>query len=189
MKKSTSPLVGMAIACISPMMVHGSRVAFVTPSHSRVKSVPPITPSLLSPITIQTTDIGYRVSQQKRTTSLQMGYQLPPSGPKGPLDELKAILPTITTGILIALFFASPLGGIFFALFNSIFVLALLTPFILFGGFKLWSALYTVEAPCPSCGVIPVRVLKDGEPSVCLNCGAYSRANEKGESIIPTQTI
>jgi len=40
-----------------------------------------------------------------------------------------------------------------------------------------------VEAPCPSCGVLPVRVLKSGEPSSCLNCGAFSRANEKGDGL------
>ena len=119
--------------------------------------------------------------KQPRTT-LQMGYQLPPS-PKGPLDELKAILPTIGSGILIALFFASPLGSIFFGIFNSLFVLTLLTPLILYVGFQVWSALYTIEAPCPSCGQLPVRALKNGEPTVCLNCGAYSRVNEKGDGL------
>lgn len=112
-----------------------------------------------------------------------MGYQLPPSGPRGPLDQINALLPTIGTGLLVVLFFASPLGGIFFAITNSIFVLALLTPLVLFGGFQLWSALYTIEAPCPSCGAMPVRALKSGEPSVCLNCGAFSRANENGNGL------
>ena len=44
-------------------------------------------------------------------------------------------------------------------------------------------AQYTIEAPCPSCGRLPVKVLKNGEPSVCLNCGAFSRANEKGDGL------
>ena len=125
------------------------------------------------------------ISHAKFTTSSLNMYNLPPSGGggKGPKNEFEAILPTITTGILVALFFASPLGGIFFAVFNSIFVLALLTPFVLFGGFQLWKTLYTIEDNCPSCGAIPVRVLKNGEPSVCLNCGAFSRANEKGDGI------
>lgn len=43
--------------------------------------------------------------------------------------------------------------------------------------------MYTIEEPCPSCGRLPVRVLKSGEPSVCINCGAYSRANEKGDGL------
>merc|ERR1712127_184566 len=46
-----------------------------------------------------------------------------------------------------------------------------------------WTALYTVEAPCPSCGALPVRALKSGEPSPCLNCGAFSRVNEKGDGL------
>jgi hypothetical protein len=99
------------------------------------------------------------------------------------MDQINALLPTIVAGILVALFFASPLGGIFFAITNSIFVLSILTPFVLFGGFQLWSALYTIEAPCPSCGAIPVRALKNGEPSMCLNCGAFSRANEDGDGL------
>eukprot|EP00970_Alexandrium_tamarense_P001199 scaffold128_cov198-Alexandrium_tamarense.AAC.22 len=111
-----------------------------------------------------------------------MGYRLPPS-PKGPLDDFQALLPTIATGALVFLFFASPLGAAFFAIFNSLFILAILTPFILFAGFQIWSALYTVEESCPSCGRIPVRALKNGEPTVCLNCGAFSRVNEKGDGL------
>ncbi len=30
---------------------------------------------------------------------------------------------------------------------------------------------------------MPVRALKSGEPSVCLNCGAFSRANENGNGL------
>lgn len=91
--------------------------------------------------------IDVNVSTISHSTSSLNMYNLPPSGGggKGPKSEFEAILPTITTGILVALFFASPLGGIFFAVFNSIFVLALLTPFVLFGGFQLWKTLYTIE--------------------------------------------
>jgi hypothetical protein len=121
-------------------------------------------------------------SRQSSNTHLQMGYRLPPS-PKGPLEQIQAILPTIVTGLLVALFFASPLGGAFFAITNTLFVLAFLTPFLLFAGFQIWTALYTIEAPCPSCGQLPVRALKNGEPSVCLNCGAFSRANANGDGL------
>ena len=122
---------------------------------------------------------------RREHTSLQMGFQLPPSpqGPKGPLEEFKAVLPTIGTAVLVGLFFASPLGGAFFAITNTLFALAFITPFLLFAGFQIWSALYTIEAPCPSCGQLPIRALKDGEPTVCLNCGAFSRANEKGDGL------
>ena len=40
-----------------------------------------------------------------------------------------------------------------------------------------------MEATCPSCGAIPVRALKNGEPTVCLNCGALSRVNESGDGL------
>lgn len=159
-----------AVASLSPMTmtVH----AFVSPNHSVAKVTSLKHPSIYTSNHIKQT-----------TTSLKMGYQLPPSGPKGPLDEIKALLPTIGTGILVVLFFASPLGGAFFAVFNSLFVLALLTPLILFVGFQVWSSLYTVEAPCPSCGKLPIRALKDGQPTVCLSCGAYSRANADGNGL------
>ena len=122
------------------------------------------------------------ILSRREHTHLRMGYQLPPS-PKGPKEQFEAILPAIGTAVLVALFFASPLGGLFFAITNSLFVLAFVTPFLLFAGFQIWSALYTVEAPCPSCGQLPVRALKNGEPTVCLNCGAFSRANEKGDGL------
>lgn len=120
----------------------------------------------------------------RKATHLQMGYQLPPSrDPKGPFEQIQAILPSVGFVVLVGLFFASPLGGIFFAITNSLFVLVFLTPFILFAGFQIWSALYTIEAPCPSCGQIPIRALKNGEPTVCLNCGAFSRSNEAGDGL------
>lgn len=124
----------------------------------------------------------------RRTTNteLKMGFNLPPpQEPKGPLDEVKAILPTILSGVAVVLFFASPIGGFVFSVFNSLFVLALLTPIVLIGGFQIWSSLFTVEAPCPSCGVVPVRAVKNDErdPNVCLNCGAFSRVNESGDGL------
>jgi len=99
------------------------------------------------------------------------------------MEQIESIISTIAPIALVGLFFASPLGGIFFAVTNSLFVLALITPLVLFAGFKIYTALYTVEAPCPSCGVLPVRVLKNGEPGVCLNCGAFSRVDEKGDGL------
>jgi hypothetical protein len=160
-------------------IIHGQPAAFVV-MPSRAKIVATSTKKskvrwiLASPPTTPPTT----------TTSISMGYQLPPSrDPKGPFDNFQ-LSPILVNGILLVLFFASPLGGIFFAITNSLFALAILTPFILFGGFQVWSALFTIEAPCPSCGVLPVRVLKKGnEPSICLNCGAYSRANANGDGL------
>lgn len=111
-----------------------------------------------------------------------MGFQLPPT-PKGPLEQLQAVLPTIASGILVILFFASPIGGAILTIFNSLFVLVILTPFILYAGFQIWTAVNTVEAACPSCDSFQVRVMKTGEPSICLNCGNYCRANEKKDGV------
>lgn len=69
------------------------------------------------------------------STSLNMSFNLPPKKSKpSPLDD---ILPAIVTAVGIGVFFASPLGGIFFAITNSLFVLALLTPILLVGGFQV----------------------------------------------------
>mmetsp|Transcript_1441 Transcript_1441/g.3118 ORF Transcript_1441/g.3118 Transcript_1441/m.3118 type:complete len:257 (+) Transcript_1441:110-880(+) len=188
--KALTPL-SLVATTISNAAFARASVAFVAPSQSRAKVALPITPHLNNPTATagpQRTPFQFQARERQHplqpttTTTLRMGYQLPPS-PKGPKEQLESILPTIATGVLVALFFASPLGGIFFAVTNSLFVLALLTPVILFAGFQVWTALYTFEAPCPSCGALPVRALKSGEPSVCLNCGAYSRVNEKGDGL------
>ena len=62
-----------------------------------------------------------------------MSFNLPPKK-SSPLDD---ILPGIVTAIGLGVFFASPLGGIFFAITNSLFVLALLTPVVLIVGFQV----------------------------------------------------
>ena len=132
MKKVIPVVIAMMSLALSPILVQGRRVAFVPSSRAKISTLR--TPSAVTSI--------YR--PREKTTSLQMGYRLPPGDPKGPLEQIEAILPTIVTGVLVLLFFASPLGGIFFAFFNSIFVLAILTPFILYGGFQIWSALVSV---------------------------------------------
>lgn len=160
--------------CPTTAMIHGQAVAFVVmPSRAKIVA-----------ISTKKSKVRTIASRTTTTTSISMGYQLPPSrDPKGPFDNFQ-LSPILINGILLVLFFASPLGGIFFAITNSLFALAILTPFLIFGGFQVWSALFTIEAPCPSCGVLPVRVLKNGnEPSICLNCGAYSRANAKGDGL------
>ena len=119
------------------------------------------------------------------TTSLQMGYNLPPSGGGGgggsKVEEfITPIL--IVTGLV--LFFISPLGGIFFAITNSLFVLALLTPILLGAGFNVWQYFNTIEGDCPSCGA-SVRVMKDTDagPNICLNCGQLVRANASVDGV------
>lgn len=119
------------------------------------------------------------------TSSLQMGYNLPPGGGGGGGgNKISEFLTPIATVAALTLFFISPLGGIFFAITNSLFVLALLTPILIGVGFNVWNYFNTIEGTCPSCGA-PARVLKDAEagPNVCLNCGQLIRATQDLDGI------
>ena len=101
-------------------------------------------------------------------------YNLPPSGGGGGKNDnvISQVLGGALTVGAIILFFASPLGGIFFAITNSLFLLALITPVILTIAFQVWQSLNTVEGPCPNCGA-SARVLKQvDQPSICFNCGS-----------------
>jgi hypothetical protein len=113
--------------------------------------------------------------REKIPSDLKMGFNLPPSNPKD--AEMKAILTGIGSVALATAFFLSPLGSIFFAITNSLFLLLFLLPIIAGIGFNAWQYFYTIEGPCPSCGA-PARVLKDddGQPGLCLNCGSTIRA-------------
>jgi hypothetical protein len=119
-------------------------------------------------------------------------YNLPPpsgnnnnnNNQKG--DDLQAILVSVLTVGGVVAFFASPLGAIFFAVFNSLVLLAILLPVLGIVGFNLWQYWNTMEAPCPNCGA-PARVLKNTgvapNPSLCLNCGSLVAANVANDGI------
>jgi hypothetical protein len=118
-------------------------------------------------------------------------YNLPPSGGGGGNNngELQGLLGGLGLMAMIALFFASPLGSIFFAITNSLFLLALLLPIGAVVAFQTWQFFYTLEGPCPNCGA-PVRVLKDGsttssqpQPSLCFSCGALLQPSSDGTTI------
>jgi hypothetical protein len=119
-----------------------------------------------------------------RTTQLSM-YNLPPSGGGGKDDNvLTQVLQGAFTIGAIVLFFASPLGGIFFAITNSIFLLALITPIILTIVFQIWQSLNTIEGACPNCGAPKQRVFKDPTtPGICFNCGSFIQASPDLKSI------
>ena len=114
-------------------------------------------------------------------------YNLPPSGGGGgPKDD--SVISQVLGGALtigaIVLFFASPLGGIFFAITNSLLILALITPVVLTIAFKVWEAQNTISGSCPSCGAPNQVVLKEAQqPSFCLNCGALLQASTDRKSI------
>lgn len=139
-----------------------------------------INKNILSKPTLQATiEKTKNVSSSRNSfpTSLFM-YNLPPNngGGRDP-NPLGDILPTIVTVVGLAVFFASPLGGIFFAITNSLFLLALITPVLIFAGIQIWSKLNTYEGDCPNCGNnVVVLKSKEGEPTLCLNCGSMVRA-------------
>mmetsp|Transcript_388 Transcript_388/g.842 ORF Transcript_388/g.842 Transcript_388/m.842 type:complete len:306 (+) Transcript_388:1073-1990(+) len=120
---------------------------------------------------------GASMMMQERNARQQGGGGLYGGGGGGGGNNgLKEILASVGTLALIVAFFASPLGGLFFAVLNSFFVLSLVVPVLLWVAFQGWQFLNTVEGPCPQCGA-PVRVLKENEtPSICLNCGTFVQA-------------
>ena len=146
-------------------------LGFTTPScRSMPKIMSPAASSITSP---------FRSSSYTSSTSLSMGYNLPPGGGgNDPKDAISSVVTPILGIAATVAFFLSPLGSIFFAITNSVFLLLLLLPLVASIAFTGWQYFYTIEAPCPSCGV-PTRVLKDEEagPNICLNCGSLVRAN------------
>jgi hypothetical protein len=119
------------------------------------------------------------------TTALHMSF-LPPGGggggrQNGTSDGLGEIARGVVTLLVTVAFFASPLGGLVFALFNSFLALAILLPIAAVVGFNVWQYLFTINGACPNCGA-PVRVLKDEQsPSVCFTCGSILQV--KGDQI------
>ncbi|CAB9522477.1 expressed unknown protein [Seminavis robusta] len=120
------------------------------------------------------------------TTQLSQ-YNLPPSGGGGGGKDDNVVTQVIQGGLTIGaivLFFVSPLGGIFFAITNSLFLLALITPVILTIAFQVWQSLNTIEGTCPNCGAPKQRVVKDpAQPGLCFNCGSIIQASPDLQSI------
>jgi uncharacterized membrane protein YgcG len=110
-------------------------------------------------------------------------YKLPPQKED---NDLGPVVSTILSIVGVIAFFASPLGGIFFAITNSLFILALLLPVTAVVAFQGWQYFNTVTGPCPVCGA-PVQVVKSQEvtpdPSVCLNCGSVVVPNSANDGI------
>ena len=116
-----------------------------------------------------------------------MGFNLPPSGGGNKDSVVPEWIGSVVTIVAIVGFFASPLGSIVFTLFNSLVVLAVLTPVLLVVAFQTWQTFFTFDGPCPNCDAT-VRVLKSGggqqpQPTICLNCGAIVQSNMDGTGI------
>ena len=105
-----------------------------------------------------------------------------PQLPGRPPNDNDGLVSSLVTGTLLALFFFSPLGTIFFGVFNSLILLGFSIPVILFVGFQLFNTFATVKGACPSCGSLAVVLKGDDQTNVCLNCGGewgMSKASRK----------
>jgi len=111
-------------------------------------------------------------------------YNLPPGKNE---NELGDILKGAASLILVVAFFASPLGGLVFGIFNSFLLLAILTPVLATVGISVWQYFNTITGSCPNCGA-PVRVVKTKEgglaqPTICISCGSILQANYDNSGI------
>lgn len=121
-----------------------------------------------------------RAPSQQRKQVVRYMYNLPP--PKKD-DNGLGDLATSALGLIgLVAFFVSPLGGIFFALFNSLVAFLFLAPVVGLVGFQGWKFFNTIDGPCPNCGA-PCTVLKDDSPSICLSCGTLVRSSVDKKSI------
>jgi len=110
-------------------------------------------------------------------TALRLSF-LPPEN-----DNKFSLTPLLFAAGVVA-FFVSPLGGLFFAVTNTLFLLAFLTPVVLIVGFQVWTSLNLVQAPCPSCSATAAaKKGSDSEPSPCLNCGCWVRTTRDGKGL------
>jgi hypothetical protein len=122
-------------------------------------------------------------ASKRKTLVTRHMYKLPPGGGGNNDNGLRELLGGVVTVAALALFFFSPLGSIFFAITNSLFLLAILLPVVGVVAFQAWRFLNTISGACPNCGA-PVTVLKDqNSPSVCLSCGSFVRASDDKSNI------
>lgn len=120
----------------------------------------------------------------RRPPSSLFMYNLPPSNDRN--NDLGPLVSGVLTFLGIILFFASPLGALFFAVFNSLVFLSIAIPVAAAVGFQVWQYFNTISGPCPSCGS-PLRVMKqsgmESAPSICLNCGSFVQATADNAGI------
>jgi hypothetical protein len=134
--------------------------------------------------------------QQKLLTTTRLSYSnMPPpllpggGGGGGGKMDWKALGTSVLSIVGVVVFFASPLGGIFFGIFNSFLLLSILLPFIGVAALQFWQAFNTVQGSCPACGA-PIRVVKNKSssllpeaPGLCFNCGSIVQATMDNKSI------
>jgi hypothetical protein len=123
-------------------------------------------------------------SPSSSSSLLVLSMFLPPDGGGGKKGntssstELSELTSTIVTLLAVTAFFVSPLGGIFFALFNSFVAFLILAPITAIAAFNLWEYFNTITGTCPNCNS-PIKVLTDeATPTICFNCGAIVQSKD-----------
>jgi predicted RNA-binding Zn-ribbon protein involved in translation (DUF1610 family) len=112
-----------------------------------------------------------------------------------PDNNKDTVVSTVLKTLGVIAFFASPLGGIVFSIFNSVLVLTIVVPLLAVAAFQVWQSLNTIRGSCPECGA-PVTVIKQdaqqqlqSSPSLCLNCGALVQASSSNDAIINARLV
>lgn len=113
---------------------------------------------------------------QGRSKTSLAGF-LPPSGGGSKKSELGDLVTTAFVFFGLAAFFISPLGGVFFAIFNSLLALTILVPVGAIVAFNVYLYFNTTTGLCPNCNA-PVKVMNDESPSFCFTCGAVVQAKD-----------
>jgi hypothetical protein len=132
---------------------------------------------------IKTTSSSFpgSVHPQQRSSRTVLSAFLPPSsgggGNNNNNNSVSQLLTTVLGVGLVVAFFASPLGALFFAVFNSLLLLSILIPVLGWAAFQFWQIFFTISGSCPNCGS-PVRVAKDETPSFCFTCGSIIQARD-----------
>ncbi len=129
---------------------------------------------LRSPISPIRGDIQWRKKLSLQVFRGGPGFPPPNRGPGGDADGL--VSSVVSTALFVAFFF-SPLGSIFFGIINTGLLLVFATPVVLFLAYQLYTTVFLVQAPCPTCGA-PAAASKDGNPSMCISCGSTIRSTK-----------
>ena len=120
--------------------------------------------------------------QRDRVTQRCMYNFPPPNNNNNNNNSLGSIVRSVLSLVGLVWFLSSPLGGVVFALANTVLGLLFLTPVLLFVAFQTWQFFNTFTGPCPNCGA-PQRVAKNSSPTICLNCGTFIQAKPDGSGI------
>lgn len=169
-----------ALLCL--LGTHSSRAFTIRPTVPNVGAITCTSSSRFNIRSKCTTCTPSPTFVTNRKQVIQYMYNLPPSKDDNDDEGLQdLIMGALSLAGLVA-FFVSPLGGIFFALFNSIVALVFLTPVALYVGFQGWQYFNTVDGTCPNC-TAPVKAMNNGSPGICLACGTPVQASGDQKTI------